>query len=124
MRCVMVGLCLFVAGAVAAAESDVPAPTGDAAPTATEPAAKTDADNAEATNEREAVAEVEAGNERFRYKVTFTGMQKVAVDDIECSHGRYTGSKRRQTYCRSKETARAEREAAREFLLEAMRNKN
>ena len=69
------------------------------------------------------VATVEAGSGNFRYTMKF---KRIAADDdkLKCSYGRKTGSHKRGTYCRSEEVAREEADAAREFFLEAMRNKN
>ncbi|MBT8143412.1 MAG: hypothetical protein KJO55_01855 [Gammaproteobacteria bacterium] len=74
-------------------------------------------------NEATEVSTVVAGNERFRY--TMKLVRKHAPNQrMVCSQGRRTGSHKNRTYCRTEAMAKEEKEAAREFLLEAMRHKN
>ena len=106
-------LMFLLAAAVAGADDDAPA--------AVEAKAES-TEQAEAASDDDTVSTVTHGNAKYKYTFTLKGVS-ANVEDIHCHQGRHTGSKKRQHRCVSKETARKEREAAQEFLQEAMRNR-
>lgn len=63
------------------------------------------------------VAQTESGDGAYSFTVNM-----VRADEVICSRDMATGSHKKWKYCRSAEDARIEREAAREFFQEAMRN--
>lgn len=109
----------------AASAAAEPAAAKNAAPepgAADEEAARAaDANESEADDEGVITTTVVQG-ERFRYSMT---LRRAGTNEpgIVCSYDRRTGSHFRHRYCRTDEMAKLERQAAREFLEKAARNR-